>query len=583
MYRLLLEMSFAVVEEGDELRTISKKIVGVLTISLTASFLMTNALMYYSVYDKTLEAAGIEAYGCANITTGLLNPEDVQKVLKGDKETIEKVGDQIEWTVKHKDIFDAQYILDLNGNIVASDSNLIKSGSKIGDKHPIDPELIHHLKDMKHPVFSKVYKFNGKEKVTGFAPIFKDQDPNKEVVAISAIDFDAAIVTQRTLETIGSSVLLSAIPLLLVLVVTALFVNRIIKPIRIVSDKVNEVSKGDLSKEELLLKNKDEIGMLAEDFNSLTGRFKDIIGDVSLNTAHLAATSEELYASAQNISSISDKNTNRLVEVNDMSETQSNHMTEIATIIHNLSSHIQIISEQLNTFSSISKNTVEEAIAGEGVIQETNHQMQNIVTKIETLTQTMMSLQLKSKKIDKIIEVISEGSDQTNIISMNAAIEANKAGESGRGFAVVAGEVRRLAEESSSSTAMIRELLNEIQKEINEALNESKEGNKEANEGMSKVKEAGESFNQISTRIKLVSQEISTASESVESVSSEIEEIIEKMDHIVKLLDNTTKNIYETSTAINDQNSSFKEIVDVTNSISKTSEQLKEIIGYFKI
>lgn len=569
-------------KEGDKLKTVSRKITVVLTISLFVSFLITNGLMYYSVYNKTLESAGIEAYGCANITTGLIDLTELKKAINGDKEAMAGIGEGIDWTIDHKDIFDAQYILDLDGKIIAADKNLLAEGVKLGDEHQLNKGLIKHIVDMNHPTYSKIYESNGEKTLTGLAPIYEDHDPSKKVIAISAIDFDASVVTERTIDTIKTSVFGGALPLLLVLVVTYLFVKRIVRPIKVVSDKVNEVSKGDLTVE-IDVNSNDEIGLLAKDFNSLVKRFRNILGDVSFNTTQLAATSEELFASSQNISEISNQNTNRIDEVKTMSDVQSQHMLEINGIIQELSEHIQTISQQLYNFSTISQQTVDQAALGEEVIGKTNVQMQNIDGKIEKLTETIISLQSKSKEINQIIQLINDISEQTSILSFNATIEAERAGQSGKGFAVVASEVRKLAEESTNSTKEINELLNQIQKEINDALTESEEGRIEAKEGINKVKEAGESFHDISLRIKEVSKDLATSSTSVESVSNEIEEIVEKMEEVLQLLDNTTNNTTDVSNAINDQNDSFKEIVMVTDTLSKLSEELKNKIEYFKI
>lgn len=564
------------------MKTVSKRIITVLTISLIMSFAITNTLMYFSVYNKTLESAGVEAYGCANITTGLINSLELEKAIDGDVKAMKGIGKTIGWTVDHKDIFNAQYILDLDGKVIAADDNMLAEGAQLGEKHAIDKQLLKDISEMKHPMYSEIYKSYGEDTLTGLAPIYKNNDPKNDIVAFSAIDFDSSIVAERTIDTIKTTVFVGAIPLLFVLLITSLFVKRIVKPIRVVSEKVNEVSKGDLTVH-IDIKSKDEIGQLAKDINSLVERFRSIVSDVAIDTSQLASTSEELFASSQNISDISNQNTSRIEEVKDMSETQSDHMTGVNDIIQELFIHIQQITEQLNNFSIVSRETVDEAIIGEGVINQTNKQIISIDKKIEKLTNTMVSLQLKSKEINQIIQLINDISEQTNILSLNATIEAARAGASGKGFAVVADEVRKLAEESSGSTKEINVLLNEIQLEINEALKESKEGEKETKEGIAKVQEAGESFQEISLRIKQVSNDLSLSSTSVKDVYKEIEEIVTKMGHILNILDNTKLNTYDVSDAINEQNNSFKEIVSVTNSLSQLSEELREKISYFKI
>jgi methyl-accepting chemotaxis protein len=159
---------------------------------------------YKITYDNVKEAAGIELYGCANITTGLLDPLVIEQLASGDFSNAAATGDLISWTVQHKDIFSAQYIFSLDGTLLAADENLQQQGFSYGDSFYLDEEALSHLTKMKHPTYSNVYEYGNMKRLTGYAPIFKDHDPTKEVIAISAIDFDANIIKERTWSMIGA-------------------------------------------------------------------------------------------------------------------------------------------------------------------------------------------------------------------------------------------------------------------------------------------------------------------------------------------------------------------------------------------
>lgn len=538
--------------------------------------------MYFSVHNKTLDAAGVEAYGCAYITTGLLDGKTIEKAIGGDRGSIKDISYDLNWTVEHKDIFRTQYILDLDGKVIASDKNLNTVNIEIGDVHPIDKDIIEQVVNEKHPSHTKIYNVNGEKTLTGIAPIYKDQDSSKEVIAISAIDFDGSVVSERTLDTLKSSMFLGALPLLLVVIATSFFIRKVVNPINKVTEDVKQIKEGDLTIK-IDVESNDEIGQLANDINELTEHFRGILSDIMMNTTQLAATSDELFASSQNISDISERNSQNLTEVNELSNSQLEYSNEINEIIQTSSDHIQSISERLSSFTEVSKETVEESIQGTEVMNETDGQMNNINEKMEGLAQTMISLQNKSNQIDRIIHLINDISEQTNILSLNATIEAARAGESGKGFAVVADEVRKLAEESKNSTTDIRELLSEIQNEISVALEESEQGNEETQQGIKKVKEAATIFEDISEKIQSVNRDFVESSSSVEVVSSELEEIVAKMGEVVDLLEDTSLKTDGVSEAIADQNNSFNEIVEVTDNLAQLSETLKEKISYFKI
>src|SRR5690606_8229238 len=127
-------------------------------------------------------------YGCGNITTGLLNEQDIEDLKNGERS--EKIGNKINWTIDHKEIFENHYILSLDGEILALDDNLKAAGFDIGDQFFIDHEAVEMLKEMGHPSYSEIYEFGGIERISGYAPIYEDHDPTKEIVALSVIDFD---------------------------------------------------------------------------------------------------------------------------------------------------------------------------------------------------------------------------------------------------------------------------------------------------------------------------------------------------------------------------------------------------------
>lgn len=183
---------------------------------------ITSVATYKTAYGELYKAAGIEAYGCANITTGLITPEDINKILAGDTAAVKSVGEQLNWTTAHKDIFETQYIIDLEGNLLATDDNLKETGFNAGDQFYIDQEAIDMLVKMGHPTYSESYEYAGMNRLSGYAPIFEDHDPSKKIVAISVIDFNADIVSERTWDVVSKGLLLSIIPLLLASLVTLL-------------------------------------------------------------------------------------------------------------------------------------------------------------------------------------------------------------------------------------------------------------------------------------------------------------------------------------------------------------------------
>jgi len=161
------------------LKSITNKAIATIVIPLAISFIITNIVSFFSVYNNTLEATGIEAYGCANITTALIDPNLMVLALEGDTLAQQELGKLINWTVEHKHIFRNQYFLDLNGTVVATDDYTSEVDLKTGDSHPIDEETLEYIKTNKIPKYSRVYDLNGHSTLTGYAPVFLDNDPSK--------------------------------------------------------------------------------------------------------------------------------------------------------------------------------------------------------------------------------------------------------------------------------------------------------------------------------------------------------------------------------------------------------------------
>lgn len=163
-------------------------------------FSVTSMLVIgYNINFKQVDrAAGEELIGCANITTGLIDPEELLALINGRTEYLAKIQREVDWTVDHKPIFKNASIMTLDGRFIAVDKRLAAEGFQAGDTFYVDPEAIAMIKEMRHPAYSKIYSFAGTERKSGYAPIFRNHDPNDEIIALMVVDFDASVIRERT-------------------------------------------------------------------------------------------------------------------------------------------------------------------------------------------------------------------------------------------------------------------------------------------------------------------------------------------------------------------------------------------------
>ncbi|CAM4065009.1 methyl-accepting chemotaxis protein [Lederbergia lenta] len=539
--------------------------------------------MYRSSYQEIKKAAGIELYGCANITTALVDPSDIDKIIAGDEAASKKVGEEISWTIEHKHIFAGQYIIDLNGKILAADEHVEKQGFSAGDTFYIDESAISELIETKSPSYSEVYEFGGMKRMTGYAPIFRDHDPNNEIIAISAIDFEANILHDRTWEMVKGSLLFSAIPILLAGLVTIYLIKKATDPLRRIIVHARKVAEGDLSVLDLELNGNDEIGQLSGDLNKMVNNLRDVIGQVSASSAEVASSSEQLAAGTEEISIAAERNSMDIQKVQQGSLAQLSIIQNANETLSNISNQTNGMSTSAQALNNEAKDSLVQAERGNVTIEKAVAQMGKINTRTSELVVSMETLTLKSEQIDQILAVITTISTQTNLLALNAAIEASRAGEHGKGFAVVAAEIRKLAEQSAASTKQIGVLIREIQEDTRNVANVTEESVEAVKIGTSLIEDAGEAFIDIKGSITNVSIDINGMYGEITQINHSIQEIATAMGDIEHTANENTLSTAQIVTHSEEQTASIEEITSLMASMSSMAEELQGRVNKFKL
>jgi methyl-accepting chemotaxis protein len=252
-------------------------------------------------------------------------------------------------------------------------------------------------------------------------------------------------------------------------------------------------------------------------------------------------------------------------------------------VMNEMSSGVKQIADHSQVVSSTASHVLKKAAQGEEAIQTTVKQMTAINQTVSGLASVVTRLGDHSKEISQIIEVITGISAQTNLLALNAAIEAARAGEHGKGFAVVADEVRKLAEQSALSAKQISELINTIQEETNLAVQSMETATKEVVLGINVVNMAGSSFEQIQEGINEVTTQIQEVASSVQQMSAGTEQMVESMNVINEVSETIASGTQEVSAATEEQLASMEEITSAGISLSDMAEELQTLIGKFKI
>lgn len=334
-----------------------------------------------------------------------------------------------------------------------------------------------------------------------------------------------------------------------------------LKPLLSLSQMMEGYGKGDLtgrldSKIRILGKEiRDEIVVLIENINEMGERMSEIIKKIRHTSDSLASASTQFLATFE--------------EIGRGLGNQADQATQVSTAMEELTATVSEVSKHTQDASMGSQDAKNVAEKGEGVVRQTIDRIQGIEMSVADLGSVVEELGNQSSQIGRIVGVIDDIADQTNLLALNAAIEAARAGEHGRGFAVVADEVRKLAEKTQHATREIGTMILGIQEGTDRAVSSMQEGKVKVVEGVGAAQEAGESLRSIKTSVENVNNMITQIATATEQENSATEEVNQNMARIVEVIKETSSGVKEMTSAVED--------------LSGLAQDLKGLVERFKV
>ncbi len=314
---------------------------------------------------------------------------------------------------------------------------------------------------------------------------------------------------------------------------------RVLKPmqnLKNINDVISHVEQsGDLSLT-IDCKSNDETGEIAASFNKMIKKFYAIVIEMKSSSDHLASASEELSCTATGIAN--------------GAEEQSSKADHVATASQEMSATIVEVAKNASGATEAATQANTAAAEGTEVVSKTIQSMNGIAITARESSEVISTLGDRSNEIGKIIKVIEDIADQTNLLALNAAIEAARAGEQGRGFAVVADEVRKLAERTGTATKEIGEMIKAIQVETDKAIVTMDKEVRVVEEGVGLAEQAGVSLREIAEQVGTVTaviQQIATASEEQSVAADQISGDIEQVARITKEASGSSNEVVQAS------------------------------------
>jgi methyl-accepting chemotaxis protein len=391
------------------------------------------------------------------------------------------------------------------------------------------------------PYKDPIHKFEKEvETITGYAT--KKMEDNKSII----VSVKRQVITNISILIVAG--------FFLVFVFTYFIARSITKPIQETIAAINAISSGDLT-HKITYDSRDELGVMSKQFNQFTAKLRDIITSVIQSTVHVASASAEFSSTAESMATATDQLTSQAATVATATE-------EMAATASDIASNSGMAAEG-------SSQANESAMDGTRVVEMTMQVMDKIAERVKSSSKTVDELGRSSDQIGEIVGTIEDIADQTNLLALNAAIEAARAGEQGRGFAVVADEVRALAERTTRATKEIGEMIKSIQKETRNAVTEMEQGVQEVIKGSEEAFKSGQALKTILDRVGNVTVQVSQIATAAEEQSATSIEI--------------SNNIQEMTFVIQQSSVGTQQIATSSSEMARMAEELKNQISWFKV
>ncbi|HWR39374.1 MAG TPA: methyl-accepting chemotaxis protein [Patescibacteria group bacterium] len=432
------------------------------------------------------------------------------------------------------------------------------------------------------------YQFQGQDKYMGFMPIANT--PWIIAVSLTTAEFMEDLVATRNF-TLGMAILMILLSVLLVY----LFVARLVKPIEKMTLLAENLAAGDYTENTLSILNtdqsnlpqktsgQDEISRLSAAFRTMADNTRGLLRKVHQNSQQLAASSQQLTASTEQSAQTSTLVATSITDVAEGASRQNQVVGEVSDVAQQTAASVEEVAATTTEVSEMADKMQLTSQKGRQAIDNVVRTMHSIKSESAQSAEQALSLATSADQIKEIVNVIQSIAGQTNLLALNAAIEAARAGEHGRGFAVVADEVRKLAEQSAGASEQIKQLIDAIHGKVTAVKREIDREGLVVEEGIGVANRAGESFEELSELLNLTVVQIKEVSTAIQHVAQGNQDVVSSIQIIDESSRNAMQEAQTVSAATEEQAASMQEIAAASRALAMMAEELNVEVTKFRL